>query len=293
MTQTQPSALIRHVPLSPGIHFVATPIGNARDITLRALDTLASADVIAAEDTRTARHLMELHGVPLAGRPVLAYHDHNGAAVRPKLLDAVRAGKSVAYASEAGMPLVADPGYQLARAAIEEGLLVTSVPGPSAPLAALTLSGLPSDRFLFAGFPPASGGARRKWLEELAGVDATLLIFESPRRIQRLLEDMRAPFGSGRRAAICRELTKKFEEALRGTLEELVSELEGRQVKGEVVLVVDRPGETVPDESEMEAALLAALEEMSVKQAAVEVAERFGARKRDVYQMALALKDPE
>lgn len=178
MTHTDGGPCFREVPLAAGIHFVATPIGNARDVTLRALDILASADLIAAEDTRTARHLMSLHGIHVRGRPMIAYHDHNGAAVRPKLLAAVREGKSVAYASEAGMPLIADPGYQLARAAIAEGLSVTCAPGPSAPLAALTLSGLPSDRFLFAGFPPATAGARRKWLMGLADVEATLLLFE-------------------------------------------------------------------------------------------------------------------
>ncbi len=291
MTQNQPQGPFREVSLAAGIHFVATPIGNARDITLRALDILASADVIAAEDTRTTRHLMDIHGVPLRGRPMVAYHDHNGAQARPKLLAAVRDGKSVAYASEAGMPLVADPGYQLAHAALEEGLAVTCAPGPSAPLAALTISGLPSDRFLFAGFPPATGGARRKWLAELASVDATLLIFESPKRIHRILGEMCEAFGEDRQAAICRELTKRFEEALRGTLGELVESLEDRTLKGEIVLVVDRSHGTAVTEQDLEAALLEALSSMSVKQAAAEVAGRFGVGKRDVYQMALTLKD--
>ncbi|MDV7142218.1 16S rRNA (cytidine(1402)-2'-O)-methyltransferase [Tropicimonas sp. TH_r6] len=291
MTQNQPQGVFREVSLAAGIHFVATPIGNARDITLRALDILASADVIAAEDTRTTRHLMDIHGVPLRGRPMVAYHDHNGAQARPKLLAAVRDGKSVAYASEAGMPLVADPGYQLAHAALEEGLPVTCAPGPSAPLAALSISGLPSDRFLFAGFPPASGGARRKWLAELAGVDATLLIFESPKRIHRILPEMCEAFGQDRQAAICRELTKRFEEALRGTLGELVERLDGKTLKGEIVLVIDRSHGAAVTEQDLEAALLEALANMSVKQAAAEVAQRFGVGKRDVYQMALALKD--
>ncbi|SDJ90214.1 16S rRNA (cytidine(1402)-2'-O)-methyltransferase [Aliiruegeria lutimaris] len=293
MTEVAAKTLFRELPLEAGLYFVATPIGNARDITLRALDILASADVIAAEDTRTTRHLMDIHGVPLRGRPMVAYHDHNGASARPRLIAAMEAGKSVAYASEAGMPLVADPGYQLGAAAIAAGLAVTCAPGPSAPLAALALSGLPSDRFLFAGFPPASGGARKKWLASLAASDATLLIFESPRRIARLVGEMAGSFGPDRRAVICRELTKRFEEALRGTLSELAEMLETRQLKGEIVLVVDRAGETQVDEADMEEALRAALEEMPVKQAAAEIAERFGARKRDVYQFALSLKDSE
>ena len=291
MTQSEAKAVFREVPLMAGMHFVATPIGNARDVTLRALDILASADVIASEDTRTTRHLMDLHGVPLRGRPMVAYHDHNGAQARPKLLAALRDGKAVAYASEAGMPLVADPGYQLAQAAIAEGFDVTCAPGPSAPLAALTLSGLPSDRFLFAGFPPATAGARKKWLASLAGIDATLLLFESPKRIQRLIGEMAEILGSARSAAICRELTKRFEEAVRGTLGELEEELARRQLKGEIVVVVDRPGAPVVDEADMAEALRVALAEMSVKQASSEIAERFGVSKRDVYQMALALKD--
>jgi len=177
-------------PLSAGLYFVATPIGTARDITLRALDILASADVIAAEDTRTTKRLMDIHGIALNGRPMIPYHDHNGAKARPGLLKLLTAGKSVAYASEAGSPLVADPGYALAKIASEEGHMVTCAPGPSAPLVALTLSGLPSDRFLFAGFAPNAKAARRKWLGGLADVQATLLIFESPKRVHQMLADM-------------------------------------------------------------------------------------------------------
>ena len=291
MTESAAKVLFREVPLEAGLYFVATPIGNARDITLRALDVLASADVIAAEDTRTTRHLMDLHGVPLRGRPMIAYHDHNGAAVRPRLIAMMQDGKSVAYASEAGMPLVADPGYQLGHAATAEGIPVTCAPGPSAPLAALALSGLPSDRFLFAGFPPASGGSRKTWLGGLAGADATLLVFESPRRIARLVTEMAESFGPNRQAVICREITKRFEETLRGTLSELVEMLETRQLKGEIVLVVDRAGEIEVNEGELQDALKEALKEMPVKQAAAEIAARFGVRKRDVYQMALALKE--
>ena len=171
---------------APGLYFIATPIGAARDITLRALDLLAAADVLVAEDTRTLRHLMDIHGVALGPRPLWAYHDHNGAEVRPRILAALSEGRSVVYASEAGTPLVADPGFQLGRAAIAAGYAVTAAPGPSAVLAALTVSGLPSDRFLFAGFPPATGAARRTWLAEFAQVPATLIFYESPNRVQDL-----------------------------------------------------------------------------------------------------------
>jgi 16S rRNA (cytidine1402-2'-O)-methyltransferase len=179
----------------PGLHFVSTPIGAARDITLRALDVLAGADVLAAEDTRTLRHLMEIHGVPLGDRPLWPYHDHNGDAMRPRLLRALEEGKSVAYASEAGTPLVAGPGYQLARAAIAAGGPVLAAPGASAVLAALTVSGLPSDRFLFAGFPPTGAGDRARFLAEVGSVQATLILYESPKRVNRLLIELRDSLG--------------------------------------------------------------------------------------------------
>ncbi len=290
MTEAGQVRVFREVSLDPGVHFVATPIGSARDVTLRALDILASADVIAAEDTRTTRHLMDLHGVPLGGRPMIPYHDHNGAAQRPRLLEMIRQGKSVAYASEAGMPLVADPGFQLGRAAIEAGLFVTGAPGPSAVLAALTVSGLPSDRFMFVGFPPAAGGPRKTWIRNLSGVDATLILFESPKRLGRLLGDLIPEFGADRRAAMCRELTKKFEEVERGTLSELSQRLAERSLKGEVVLVLDRAGKPEADTETVEAALLEALADAPVKQASALVAERFELKKRDVYQMALRLR---
>ena len=291
MTQTGSLGSLRTEPLAPGLYFVATPIGSARDITLRALDILASADVIAAEDTRTTRHLMELHGVPLRGRPMIAYHDHNGAAQRPKLLDLIAGGKSVAYASEAGTPLVSDPGFQLARAAVEAGLAVTSAPGPSAVLAALTLSALPSDRFLFAGFPPAGAGARQTWLAGLAGVDATLIVFESPRRVSRLLAEMAQVLGGERQAVVCRELTKRFEEASRGTLAALAERFAEVVPKGEIVVVIDRAGApAAPDAESVDAALDEALRRLPLKAAAAEVAARFGLKRRDVYQAALARK---
>jgi 16S rRNA (cytidine1402-2'-O)-methyltransferase len=286
-----PKPLLRPVP--PGLHLLATPIGAARDITLRALDLLTGADVLAAEDTRTLRHLMEIHGVALNDRPLVAYHDHNGAAVRPRLLRALKEGKSVAYASEAGTPLIADPGFQLARAAIAEGFAVLAAPGPSAVLAALTVSGLPSDRFLFAGFPPAGAGDRARFLAELGQVPATLILYESPKRINRLLTEMADAFGKDRLAAVCRELTKRFEDVSRGTLGELAEAFAGRAVKGEIVVLVDRPGDRVVDGASIEAALRDALAHGSVKDAAAEVAAALNLPRKEVYRMALQLAERE
>lgn len=277
-----------HAPLPPGLHLVATPIGAARDITLRALDVLASADLLAAEDTRTLRKLMDIHGVPLGSRPLVAYHDHNGPAVRPRLLAALAEGKSVAYASEAGTPLVADPGFALAREAIAAGHRVLAVPGASAVLAGLTVAGLPSDRFLFAGFLPPNHAARQKALKDLARVPATLVVYESPRRVGELLADMAQVLGESRQAAVARELTKRFEEVRRGTLGALAEAFHGAEVKGEVVVLVDRAGAGVADAGALDAALDAALAKMSVREAAATVAGALGLPRREVYQAALA-----
>lgn len=286
MTQT---TVFRREVLPPGLYFVSTPIGTARDITLRALDVLASADVIAAEDTRVTRHLMDLHGVPLEGRSLVPYHDHNGAAQRPRLLAALEAGKSVAYASDAGTPLVADPGYRLARDVAEAGYAVHCAPGPSAALAALTLAGLPSDRFLFAGFPPSGAGPRKSFLEGLARVDATLVLFESPNRVAASLADMAEVLGRTRPAALCRELTKRFEEVLRGTLSELSSATERKKPKGEIVLVIGPPVEEAETQETVDERLRAALAQARVKDAVTLVAQTTNIPKRDLYRRALEL----
>ena len=281
----QAKSLAKTVP--PGLHFIATPIGAARDITLRALDILAGSDVLAAEDTRTLRHLMEIHGVDLNGRPLWAYHDHNGEAVRPRILAALAEGKSVAYASEAGTPLVADPGYQLSKAAIAAGHVVLAAPGPSAVLAALTVSGLPSDKFMFVGFPPNTSAARLSFLSEMAQIPATLVFYESPKRLSKLLTDMVSSLGEERRAVVCRELTKKFEETTRGTLGELVAVFDGVAIKGEIVVLLDRDHKAKADPITVETALRSALAQMSVKDAAAMVAESLALPRRDVYQVAL------
>lgn len=278
--------------LQAGLYLVATPIGNARDITLRALDILASADVIAAEDTRTARRLMDIHGVPVGPRQLIAYHDHSGAAGRAGILKLIAAGRSVAYVSEAGTPLVSDPGYALARDIAAAGHAVSTAPGASAVLAALSLSGIASDRFMFAGFPPATKGARRTWLQELTGLPTTLIMFESPKRIHALLTDLCDIAGEMRVAAICRELTKKFEEVIRSPLGDLRDSLENRALKGEIVLVLEQ-GEDKTSTETMEAALRKAMQTMSLKDAAASVAEAYGLARRKVYQAALKLGDQD
>ncbi|WP_316013875.1 16S rRNA (cytidine(1402)-2'-O)-methyltransferase [Roseobacter sp. HKCCA0434] len=278
-------------PLEPALHLVATPIGSARDITLRALDVLRDADVLAAEDTRTLRRLMEIHGVPLSGRTILPYHDHNGAAMRPRILEALEAGRSVAYASDAGTPLVADPGFQLAREVIAQGYEVRAVPGASAALSALCVAGLPSDRFLFAGFAPPKQSARRTFLAGLAQVEATLIFYESPRRLAATLADMADTLGGARHAAICRELTKRFEETRRGTLADLAATLaEEPAPKGEVVLVVGPPVNDPAAEDNLEPMLREALATMRVRDAADAVAAATGRARRDVYQLALKVQ---
>lgn len=281
---------LRAVP--PGLHFVATPIGAARDITLRALDLLSSADVLAAEDTRSLRHLMEIHGVALGDRPLVSYHEHNEATALPRLMRFLVEGKSVVYASEAGTPLVSDPGFGLARAAIAENVAVLAAPGASAVLCALTVSGLPSDRFLFAGFPPSAKTARKRFLQSLARTEATLILYESPKRIQETLGDSIVELGGERQAVVCRELTKRFEEVTRGTLTDLAGIYENRDVKGEIVLLIDRPKAVEVSQETVDAALDRAMETMSVKDAASAVAEAFGLHRRDIYQLALTRRSP-
>lgn len=281
------------VKLAPGLYFVATPIGTARDITLRALDILANADVIAAEDTRSMRKLMDIHGIALGNRPLLAYHDHNGKTMRPRLLEQLGTGKSVAYASEAGTPMIADPGFDLAREAAGKGHLVTTAPGPSAALAALTLAGLPTDRFLFAGFLPNTKTARRSQLQALGDVPATLVFYESPKRLAAMLGDAAEVLGAERNAAYCRELTKKFEEVQRGTLAELVERTGSLTLKGEVVVLIDRAASGSINQEDIVSALRRALQSMSVRDASETVAQAYGLPKRKIYQMALEFDKEE
>ena len=276
--------------LTSGLYLVSTPLGNARDITLRALDVLGAADVLAAEDTRTLRRLMEIHGVPLNGRRMLAYHDHSSPRDRGAVMAALKDGGSVAYASEAGTPLVADPGYQLVQDALTQDVPVIPVPGPSALAAAITVAGLPSDRFTFAGFPPSQKSARLRFLEDLKGQSGTLVLYESPKRLGATLEAAAQVLGSDRGAAVCRELTKKFEETRRGTLSVLAETYAGTPPKGEIVLVIG-PGTHSASPEEIEAALRKAMQSQRLKDAASDVAEAYGVSKRDLYQMGLSFDD--
>lgn len=280
-------------PISAGLYFVATPIGSARDITLRALDLLAGVDVIAAEDTRTARKLMEIHGVPLRGRLILAYHDHSGDAVRARIVGEITAGRSVAYVSEAGTPLVADPGYALGQAVIAAGVPLTAAPGASAVLAALTVSGLPTDRFLFVGFLAPAKTQRETEIAALRDMPFTLIFYESPKRVSDMLVSLAEVLGAERRGVVCRELTKRFEEVRRGTLAELATAYDGATVRGEIVVLVGRAGATDVIEADVRTALREAMKTMRIKDAANVVAGAMGLSKRNVYQTALTLEEKE
>jgi 16S rRNA (cytidine1402-2'-O)-methyltransferase len=280
-------------PLAAGLYFVSTPIGAARDITLRGLDILASADLIAAEDTRTARKLMEIHGVPLNGRQVISYHDHSGRAERDRIMAAIAAGKSVAYVSEAGTPIIADPGFDLGRLAQEAGHKVIAAPGASAVLAALTVAGLPAERFAFIGFLPAGKTQRETQIAALRDLPFTMVFYESPKRVGEMLASLRDILGEGREGAVCRELTKRFEEVRRGTLASLAAEFAERSVKGEIVVLVGRAGATETNADEVGNALREAMKTMRVKDAADAVAGAFGLPRRQVYQQALQLDRPQ
>ena len=272
--------------LEAGLYLVATPIGNAGDITLRALEVLAAADVVACEDTRTTARLLTMHGVKAR---LTAYHDHNAERARPGLLARLARGEAVALVAEAGMPLISDPGYKLVAEARDAGLAVTAVPGASAPLATLIVSGLPTDRFLFTGFLPSRGGARRRAIAGLAAVEATLVVLESPRRLAASLADMAAVLGP-RQAAVARELTKLFEEVRRGALDELAAHYGAAgPPKGEVVVIVAPPGASQISEGDVDRQLRAALAGQSVRDAAQSVAAATGLPRRRLYARALEL----
>jgi 16S rRNA (cytidine1402-2'-O)-methyltransferase len=266
---------------------VATPIGNLGDITARALEGLKSADLIACEDSRVTAKLLQHAGIE---KPLLPYHDHNAEAMRPKLLARIAAGERVALVSDAGTPLISDPGYKLVQAAVAAGLAVTMLPGPSAPVMALTLSGLPSDRFLFGGFLPAKSKARREAVAEAARAPVTLVFFETAPRLLESLKDLHAVLGD-RKAAVARELTKLFEEVRRESLSALIAHYEQAGApKGEIVIVVGPPEEERASVEDVDALLRRALESMSVKDAAATVAAATGAPKRAVYARALELQ---
>lgn len=276
--------------LPPGLHLVATPIGNLRDVTLRALEVLAAADVIACEDTRITRRLTEHYGITT---PLTPYHDHNAAEARPKLLARIARGEAVALVSDAGTPLVSDPGFKLVSAAREAGLAVTAIPGPSAALAALSVAGLPTDRFFFEGFLPPKEGQRKSRIQEIARIPASLILYETGPRLADTLADLAECLGA-REAAVCRELTKLHEEVRRAPLAELATAYErGAETRGEIVIVVAPPADDAGQttEADVEDLLRRALKRVSVKDAVSEVATATGRPRREIYQRALALEE--
>jgi 16S rRNA (cytidine1402-2'-O)-methyltransferase len=273
-------------PLSPGLYIVATPIGNLSDLSPRAAATLARADAIAVEDSRVTAKLLNHIGVK---RPMIPYHDHNADRVRPELLRRMRT-EAIALVSDAGTPLISDPGYKLVRDARAEGVAVTTIPGPSAAIAALTLAGLPTDRFLFLGFLPAKSGARAAAIAEVKAVKATLVLYESGPRLAAALAALAEGLGD-REAAVAREISKKFEETATGRLAELAARYTDAPPKGEIVIVVGPPGESVPlGAEEIDAALTDAMRALSPSRAAAEVAAALGVPRRQAYERALKLK---
>jgi 16S rRNA (cytidine1402-2'-O)-methyltransferase len=272
--------------LAPGLYLVATPIGNLGDITIRALTTLAGAEVIYCEDTRHSRTLLSHYRIH---RPLRAYHEHNAEAERPRILRLLAEGKAIALISDAGTPLVSDPGLKLVRDAIDTGYAVHALPGPSAVLAALCVAGQPTDTFLFAGFLPTREAARRTRLEELASIPATLVLFEAPSRIADALDDISTLLGD-RRVAVARELTKKFEEIRRGSAAELAAWSRSGTLKGEFVIVIAPPAAGTVTDADIEAALDHALAEMSLRDAARAIADATGVPRSRVYDLGLRRK---
>jgi 16S rRNA (cytidine1402-2'-O)-methyltransferase len=273
-------------PLVKGLHVVATPIGNLGDISFRALATLAAADAIIAEDTRVTKTLLAHYGI---ATPLVAYHEHNAAVIRPHLIARLKSGATLALVSDAGTPLVSDPGFKLVADALEEGIAVTSVPGASAVLAALVVAGLPTDRFFFEGFLPGKSAARRTRIAQLQPIPGTLVFFESPRRLAETLQDLAAVLGN-REAAIARELTKHFEQVRRGSLQDLADALTHETPpKGEIVLLVGPPGQELASADTLDERLESALKLHSVKDAASVVAGETGLPRRQVYARAIEL----
>lgn len=287
MARPLPPPTLDDAPLAPGLYVVATPIGNLRDITLRALDVLAGCDLVLAEDTRVSGKLLSAFGL---SKKLERYDEHAAERARPKIMAALAAGGSVALVSDAGTPLVSDPGYRLVREVAAAGHRVYPIPGASALLAGLSAAGLPSDRFLFAGFPPPKSAARRTFLEELAGIRATLVFFEGGSRLADSLADMAAVLGD-REAVVCRELTKLYETIVRGPLSQLAADPQFEAPRGELVVLVGPGRETEATAADADAALTEALTRLKPADAAAEVAKALGLGRRDLYKRALVLKD--
>jgi 16S rRNA (cytidine1402-2'-O)-methyltransferase len=270
-----------------GLYLVATPIGNLGDITLRALETLASVDIVACEDTRITRRLMDRYSIKATLKP---YHEHNATQARPKMLEQLAQGASIALVSDAGTPLISDPGFKLVREVCAAGHSVIALPGPSSVLTALSVAALPTDRFFFEGFLPSKQMARRTRLAELARIDATLVMFESGGRVQETLHDLADVMGE-RDAAICRELTKLHEEVRRQKISELASTADGLETRGEFVLVVGPPAADadVMNDAALDEILRSSLTDGSVKDAVAHAVEVSGRPRREIYARALAL----
>lgn len=281
----------KKVTLFPGLYLVATPIGSSRDITLRALDVIQSSDVIIAEDTRIARRLMSIHNIGLKGRNLISYNDANGSQKRPIIINLLNEGNSICLLSDAGSPLIADPGMKLVQDSLDNNIPIQVVPGPSSVIAALSVAGLPTDKFMFAGFIPSQDSARESFLIELVNVQATLVLFETARRLTSSLIAIRDKFGSKRRVAICRELTKKFEEVWRGNIAELAAKADQMQPKGEIVILIDRQEILSPSTDIIDQHLRIALSKMSLRDSVLEVSQALGAKRRDVYQIAISIQE--
>lgn len=277
-------------PMPPALYLVATPIGNLADLTIRAVSILARADIVYCEDTRHSRQLLAQYGISRSLKP---YHEHNEERELPRVLEELAAGRAIALMSDAGTPLVSDPGFKLVREALSAGYRVLTIPGPSAPIAALASSGLPTDRFLFAGFLPAKQAARRARLEELASIPATLIFFEAPSRLADALADMAEALGVTREAAVARELTKLHEEVRRGRLGELAQSAATIEPRGEIVLLVAPPPQLEVSDEELTERLKAALTNASVRDASREVAEALGVPRSRVYDLAVRIKRGE
>jgi 16S rRNA (cytidine1402-2'-O)-methyltransferase len=294
-TQTGPSeqAAGSDVPGNrPGrIVLAATPIGNVGDASSRLIELLATADIVAAEDTRRLHRLVQSLEVTVGGR-IISYHEHNEATKTAELLDQVRAGKTIVMVTDAGMPAVSDPGFRLVEGAVAAGLTVTAVPGPSAVLTALALSGLPTDRFCFEGFLPRKAGERASRLADLDAERRTMVFFEAPHRLEAMLRALHERFGPDRKAAVCRELTKTYEEVLRGTLRELLKWAEANEVRGEIAVVVGGAPEKAPGtpEDNVEAVNELVSQGLRLKDAVAAVAEEVRVSKRELYAAVLAAR---
>jgi len=288
MARSVPAPALDDAPLAPGLYIVATPIGNLRDITLRALDVLAAADVVLAEDTRVSGKLLSAYGL---SAKLERYDEHGAERARPRVLAALAEGKRVALISDAGTPLVSDPGYRLVREAAQAGFAVFPIPGPSAVLAGLSVAGLPTDRFLFAGFPPPKSAARSTFFEELAPIRATLVFFEGGSRLAASLADMAQVFGP-REAVVCRELTKLYETISRADLATLAADPRFATPKGELVILVAPGHETEASAQDADTALADALTRLKPADAATEVAKALGLNRRDLYRRAMELRSP-